>query len=325
MDLIARASPYMAKFDYSGFLSGCGRDIMNIIFECCPMGTLARFAGTSHDARQSVQDYVRLQIHRLLKPFIGLGLSFFVGDCCLLIYWVESENLTTFWNLLTENNSAIVGSIALKVLLNGCDSSWMPQDLNIAVPRGGLRVFSGFLRGLGYQLSGTGVRSRFIDGAFTHSIYVNSDGNAVTVTEALSTDSFFSVVVGSGHTGLMNFVSSEHLGCLYPTQTLKEHTAYAYRRCLGTDAYYHLRRRGFDLIMSSRNHPCNDRLICPVTHRQLSGFSAIGLFEWMKRMSPSNFLTRSYSWSLGDECLNHGCLIQSLEQYLKKRKYGSEE
>ena len=58
------------------------------------MGTLAQFAGTSRDVRQSVQDYIRLRIHRLLKPFIGLGLSFFVGDCCLLIYWVGSVHIT---------------------------------------------------------------------------------------------------------------------------------------------------------------------------------------------------------------------------------------
>jgi len=130
------------------------------------------------------------------------------------------ENIINFLNLLAENDSAIVGSVALKVMLNGLGSNWAPQDLNIAVPHGGLQSFSDFLQGLQYQLSGTGVCSRFIGGAFTHSIYVNPAGNVVTVTKALSTDSFFTVVVGSSHTGLMNFVSSEHLGCLYLSRTI---------------------------------------------------------------------------------------------------------
>jgi len=220
------------------------------------------------------------------------------------------ENIITFLNLLAENDSAIVGSVALKVMLNGLGLNWAPQDLNIAVPHGGLQSFSDFLWGLQYQLSGTGICSRFIGGAFTHSIYVNPAGNAVMVTEALSTDSFFTVVVGSGHTGLMNFVSSEHLGCLYPTQTLKEHVAYAYRCSLGMDAHHNLQMRGFDIITSSHNHPSNDPFLCPVTHHQLSG---VRLFEWTKCTLPSNFLTRSYSWSLGDECLNYSCLVKALE------------
>jgi hypothetical protein len=138
--------------------------------------------------------------------------------------------------------------------------------------------------------------------------------------EALSTDSFFSVVVGSGHTGLMNFVSSEHLGCLYPTQTLKEHIVYAYRRSLGMDARHNLRMRAFNLILSSRDHPLDDPICCPVTHHQLSGLSGVSLFEWTKLSSPSNLLTWSYTWSLGDKCFKHGCLVKVLERFLKERK-----
>ena len=232
----------------------------------------------------------------------------------------DIENIITFIDLMAETNSAIVGSVALKVMLNGCGSNWVPQDLNIAVPRDGLQSFSEFLRRLQYQLSGTGVHLRYIDGAFTHSIYVNPAGNAVTITEALCEDSFFSVVVGSGHTGLMNFISSEHLGCLYPTQTLKGYVAHAYRHSLGTNSLQNLRLRGFDVIMSPRDHPTHDPVCCPITQHQLLGLSGVSLFEWTKRTSPSNLLTRSYTWSLGDRCSKHGCLVKALERYLKGRK-----
>jgi len=150
-------------------------------------------------------------------------------------YWInlgDVENIVTFMNLLAETNSAIVGSMALKIMLNGCGSNWAPQDLNVTVPCGSLCLLSDFMQGLQYRLNGTGICSRYTNGAFTHSIYVNPASNAVTIMEALSTDSFFSVVIGCGHTGLMNFISSEHVGCLYPTQTLKEHVAYPYQLVL---------------------------------------------------------------------------------------------
>jgi hypothetical protein len=52
--------------------------------------------------------------------------------------------------LLAETNSAIVGSVALKIMLNGCGSNWALQDLNVAVPRNALCLFSILLQGLQY-------------------------------------------------------------------------------------------------------------------------------------------------------------------------------
>jgi hypothetical protein len=65
----------LARFDYPAFFSGCGRDVMNLVFEFCPMGALARFAGTNRDARQRVQAYLRLWIYTFLESFIRSGLS----------------------------------------------------------------------------------------------------------------------------------------------------------------------------------------------------------------------------------------------------------
>jgi len=82
MDLVAQlaqsTSPDFARFDYTILFSasGCGQDVANFIFEHCPMGALARFAGTCREARIGVQDYIRIWIYRILKTFIAPGLSF---------------------------------------------------------------------------------------------------------------------------------------------------------------------------------------------------------------------------------------------------------
>lgn len=202
--------------------------------------------------------------------------------------------------------------------MNGCGTSWTPRDLNIAAPLNGLTAFSAFLRGIGYKFSGTGVLRREIAGALTHTIYVNTDGRTITVTETRETDSFIGAVVGASHTAAMNFITSEHVGSLYPTETLENRFTYAYRTPLNAIQNAVLLRRGFVVVTESIGQPPLHH-VCPDVHRQLAGFAGIGLFEWKSGGLTSNFLTRSYTWRLGDSCSNPPCVAERARRRLVRR------
>ena len=227
-------------------------------------------------------------------------------------------NIDSFFDLLRENNGAVIGSVALKLVMNGCSTSWNPRDLNIGTPRNGLSVFSEWLRRIDYKFSGTGVLRREVAGALTHTIYVNGEGRAVTVTETKETDSFLGAIVGASHTATMNFITSEHVRSLYPAETLKNRFSYAYRTPLSPSQKSALLRRGFVLVTESNGHPAG-RHVCPDTHRQLAGFVGIGLFEWKSGGPTSNFLTRSYTWRLGDSCANPVCTAERMSRHLVRR------
>ena len=198
--------------------------------------------------------------------------------------------------------------MALKILLNGCGSSWAPRDLNIATPRHGLRHFLQFFDSLRFRFTGSGVLRREAAAAYAHSVYVNPEGKTITVTEAHSTDSFLGVVVGASHTACMNFITSEHLGCLYPTQTLQNQVSYAFGIPPASTTYFEALSKGFAVFVDSAYHPVEHPTCCPKAQREFSSFAGVGLLEWRKGNMTSNLLTRRYNWCLGRECRKHGCL-----------------
>ena len=191
--------------------------------------------------------------------------------------------------------------------------------MNIATPRDGLPVFSTFLHHIGYQLNITGVSRNEAAGVLTHSEYINSNDQIVTVTEGKERDSFLGIVLGSNHTAAMNFITSSHCGALYPTQSLKEQITYAYRYPLGPANMSKLQFRNFTVVTKSIEHPINISVCCPDMQRQFASHSGIGLFEWNVDTTKNNLLSRSYTWRLGDVCLREGCRVKKTSRLLVRR------
>ncbi|EDR11719.1 uncharacterized protein LACBIDRAFT_324472 [Laccaria bicolor S238N-H82] len=266
---------------FSDFFFGEGRDVRTLVFECCSLDVLASFSQASWSCRAVVQEYLKQRLYFFLSPFIAY------------------EYIEEFVAVLTASNSAVVGSTALKILLNGGGSSWAPRDLNIATPRDGLQNFLQLFHGLQFRFAGAGVLKREAAAAFTHSVFVNPEGKTITVTEAHESDSFLGVVVRAGHTACMNFISSEHFGCLYPTQTLQNRISYAFGIPPASTTYFEMLSKGFAIFLESAYHPVKHPTCCPTAQREFAGFAGVGLLEWRRGNVMSNLLTRRYNWCLG--------------------------
>jgi len=216
-------------------------------------------------------------------------------------------------------NSAIIGSVALKVMLNRCRSTWAPNNLNIATPHNGLQVFSTILWSLGYQLNNMGIKRNEATSTLTHSEYINLDNKIITITEVKELDSFLSIILRSNHTTSMNFITSNLCCALYPVQSLKEQATYAYWYPPGPVDTSKIELRNFAVIMNSINHPINPALCCLNVQHQFTNHSGVGLFEWNPHPSRENILLRSYTWQLGDICLHRSCRIKRISHLLVRR------
>ena len=219
-------------------------------------------------------------------------------------------------DVIASSDSAIIGSVALKVLLNGCATDWSPRDLNIATPRNRAQDFIQILHKMHYNVNRTGVQSNRVTGAISHLEYVNLEGMMITLTESKESDSFLGIVMGSNHTASMNFITNEHFVCLYPIQTLRQHITYAYQYPLESITKTTMSSRGFTTVTASISHA---NLCCPNAQRQLETLKGIGLLVWCVADRPSNLLTKSYSWRLGEICLDAHCTIKTVSRQLKRR------
>ena len=114
----------------------------------------------------------------------------------------------------------------------------------------------------------------------------------------------------------MNFISGEHFVSLYPIQTLKKQTTYAYRYPLDTTVTTTLAERGYTIVTDSISHP---KTCCPVAQRQFETLKEIGLLQWSTNSQSRFIIARSYSWQLGDICLDAHCTTRSHKTNLIRR------
>ena len=222
-----------------------------------------------------------------------------------------------FYEVLSGVNGAIIGSIATKVILPARENNWFPGNLNIAVPRGRLLAMSCFFKKCGYELLDTGVDDRYsLADVTSFSVYSNG-GSIITISESGYPDSFLAVVLASLHTGAMNFITANDICCLYPTTTPFQKT-YSFRDHGGLNEEEKgiLRSCGFDVLFAFPNpqEPCGD--LCPVASKQFRGLRGIGLFRW-RGFGLSNLGDISYSWSIGTECKQVGCIAQDQANLIK--------
>ena len=213
--------------------------------------------------------------------------------------------------MLSDNNGALIGSVALKMILSTCGNGWHPNNLNIAVPRGHLSSTSLFFRNAGYTLADTGVDDRFsTSDVLSFSTYVMA-GCVVTISESVFSGSFLSVVLASLHTGAMNFITPNDICCLYPSTTPSKLTcSFNGSRGLTEPERSSLSSRGFNLLMSSSelDGACGD--LCPRFLRQFRGLKRIGLFRW-HGSGTSTLGCISYSWFTGTECNKPNCIVRA--------------
>ena len=96
--------------------------------------------------------------------------------------------------MLSNNNGAIIRSIALKMILPVCTNNWFPNDLNIAVPHDCLSSMSIFFQKIGYILMDTGVDDCLATSDILSFSTYTLDGCTVTISESAYAGSFLLVV-----------------------------------------------------------------------------------------------------------------------------------
>ena len=74
--------------------------------------------------------------------------------------------------------------------------------------------------------------------------------------------------------------------------------------------------RGFTAVTASISH---GNLCCPNAQHQFETFKGIGLLVWCVTNRPSNLLTKSYSWRLGEVCRDAHCTVKTVSRQLKRR------
>lgn len=223
-----------------------------------------------------------------------------------------------FYETLDSNNGAIIGSVALKVIIPRCGNDWPAQDLNIAVPSKRLTSMSSFFLHRGFELTDTGVDIRYaISDVHSFSVYERGRSR-ITISESAHDDSFISIVLASLHTAAMNFVTVNVICCFYPTITPSmQSCSFWNSRGLTDDQRQQVMSRGFDLITSSSqlSKSCED--LCPSTVRQLRGLRRIGLFHW-HGSGVCNIGEMSYSWHIGEYCANLGCPTRAFAAFARR-------
>lgn len=187
----------------------------------------------------------------------------------------------------------------------------LPSNLYIAVPHGKLVSTSCFLRIHGDELIETGINDHYsLSDVLSFSKYSNS-GKRITIAESPHKDSFLSVVLGSLHTSVMNFITFDDIYCLYPTLMPSMKTCcFCGVQGLTDFECSTIQSQGFNLVTASAflMGSCNN--ICPLFVQQFHGLQCISVFHW-NRLGSSDFNNLLYLWTLGDLCTKDDCSTQA--------------
>ncbi|KAJ7809625.1 hypothetical protein B0H14DRAFT_3481269 [Mycena olivaceomarginata] len=105
--------------------------------QACTLSSLIALSHTSAFFRTMVKTLYRIRLIAVVEPFIG------------------HENIKTFFDVLEASNSAIGGSAIPRMLTPPLreDEDWMPSNLNIYIPLGGMRAWEVFFAAIRLELS----------------------------------------------------------------------------------------------------------------------------------------------------------------------------
>lgn len=107
---------------------GCSEIVLYHFLEACTLATLITLSHTSVFFRTMVKTLYRIRLLAVIEPFVG------------------HQHVEAFFNVLEASDSAIGGSTLPRVLAPPVDEEddWMPSNLNIYVPYGGLKAWKTF-------------------------------------------------------------------------------------------------------------------------------------------------------------------------------------
>jgi len=74
--------------------------------------------------------------------------------------------------------------------------------------------------------------------------------------------------------------------------------------------------RGYSVMTDSINHP---KICCPVAQCQFETLKEIGLLQWSITNKSCIISPQSYSWQLGDSCLDANCTTKTVKNQLIRR------
>ncbi|KAJ7885303.1 hypothetical protein B0H14DRAFT_2563944 [Mycena olivaceomarginata] len=129
-----------------------------------------------------VKTLYRIRLIAVVEPFIG------------------HENIKTFFDVLEASNSAIGGSAIPRMLTPPLreDEDWMPSNLNIYIPLGGMRAWEVFFAAIRLELSsqqpGIARPHKFVTNGFVqyesrlpgHPIILSESIDACVITPAVA-------------------------------------------------------------------------------------------------------------------------------------------
>ena len=272
--------------------------------------SLAHFAAMSASNAEKVCLNLQHRMDSLAAPFFSSGM-------------ILREILQTC-------DTVVSGSAALCLLLPISTTKWKPNDLDLYVPHRHMKVLTGCLQSLGYQLLPCGPDN--------HCAYSSSQVTAVhkfilgqNVIEVIesSTDASFSPIFLFDSTAVMNFVSANTIFAAYPNLTLQ------YKSLLNPYSLYgntydrikisHLEKylqRGFQFIPCQESHTspfqCRSNA-CAVTD---SGSLWINLRTGL-RMEFLQYGVLDVEWRLGGHICGSDCFLRPRIHVIKDKSWVS--
>ncbi|KAK7041001.1 hypothetical protein R3P38DRAFT_3452984 [Favolaschia claudopus] len=129
--------------------------VMYHLLDACTISTVMALSHTSSYFRSLVKALFRVRITSVLEHFLG------------------HLNVGNFFSLLEETDAAIGGSAVARVLVPPVIGAWMPENLNLYVPKGRVQDWEGFMDLVEYAaiVKQPGVDKRYAYATASHTVY----------------------------------------------------------------------------------------------------------------------------------------------------------
>ncbi|RDB16872.1 hypothetical protein Hypma_002444 [Hypsizygus marmoreus] len=195
--------------------------------------------------------------------------------------FLSNEARATFFYMLSSTKSAIYGHVPFALVSTGMEiNEELVHDINIAVPRNTLLVWTSYLRSIGYY------SQEMVPTPYCHSRAGDATVRcrrrnrrlSITITQSF-TDSVLPIILSSDVTTYMNVITSSHIFAFYPQLTANSTAIGSFEDM----APY----RGFTYYRLSMIHapstehwdkPCGEA--CPGMWRRTRGLPGVGVLKW---------------------------------------------
>ncbi|KAF8804165.1 hypothetical protein BYT27DRAFT_7302181 [Phlegmacium glaucopus] len=271
-------------------------ELMTEILLQCSWTTLVNLTHTSIHAREIVYTSVRQRMQKSLTPFLN--------------------DISAFFYLIKETNSAVVGSTALNVMTV---DRIAPRDLNIVVPNKSpyaVDRLKNFLSGSGTLVEYDGPPSVVYNECASRFIrLIQSSGTTITITAAKG-PSIIPVVISSAFTCQFNAFTAKRMYCFYPKLLSQRETMRGMAQLIVSDLV-RLSQRGIRCVNPRTQRAFVCGTACLAIWRCTEALDGVGIMRWggyedNNNHQDINSLTddigdSNYKWRLGLRCVNSTC------------------